>query len=211
MAIDKAYFNRDYFQRYYRRDDQSTWQYEDYENLARFLFSYADMLGIWVNKVADIGAGMQFLGQAVRQIYPQAQYLAFDISETAINEYSEGLSFDPIDISKPLNKPEGAESELVVCRQVLDYVDTEDLGTAVKNLRSFMTEESILYVLAHSVEDWNQGLLDVSRSDPNVQKTRRHTQLYAALRENGLAHLGMGVFIPFEMHSKLFCIERGAL
>jgi hypothetical protein len=95
------------------------------------------------------------------------------------------------------------QSDLVVCYDVLQYLDDRDAARALLNLHRLT--RAALYVSALTREDWRENC-DRQRSDGNVHL--RSGQWYRRRLKRNFNHLGCGVWLRKDLTALQWDLER---
>ena len=125
---------------------------------ARLIAAVLAHAAVPVRSILDAGCGIGLLRAPFAQVLPRARYLGLDASEYLCNRYGwvRGSIADYVP-----RRP----SDLVVCYDVLQYLDDREAARAVANLKRLT--RAALYVSALTREDWRANC-DRRRTDRSV-------------------------------------------
>jgi 2-polyprenyl-3-methyl-5-hydroxy-6-metoxy-1,4-benzoquinol methylase len=189
-------FGREYFRKFYL--SRATRVVTPQEMRARALTIAAALVqaGIPVRTILDAGCGVGLLKKPFSEVLPRARYTGLDASEYLCERYGwiKGSVVDHVP-----RRP----SDLVVCYDVLQYLDDRAAARAIANL-SRMTRAA-LYVSALTREDWRQNC-DRKRTDRNVHL--RSGDWYRARLRARLRYLGFGLWVRKDVTPVLWDLER---
>jgi predicted TPR repeat methyltransferase len=189
-------FGREYFRKFYL--SRATRVVTPQEMRARALTIAAALVqaGIPVRSILDAGCGVGLLKKPFSEVLPRARYTGLDASEYLCERYGwvRGSVVDHVP-----RRP----SDLVVCYDVLQYLDDRAAARAIANL-SRMTRAA-LYISALTLEDWRQNC-DRKRTDRNVHL--RSGDWYRARLRKRLRYLGFGLWVRKDVTPVLWDLER---
>lgn len=151
-------FEAGFYHRYYEDPRTRVASREDALRLGRFVCAYAAYLGFKVDRVLDAGCGLGHFRAAVREAFPRARYVGIETSDylcrrhgwvrASIADYSPRSPF-----------------ELVICHDVLQYLDERAARRAIANLARLC--RGALYFSVLTEEDWRRNA-DRARTDAGV-------------------------------------------
>lgn len=150
-------FDRDYYQRFYFDPRTAVVSRAEMNARAKLIAAYADHIGLPVRRILDAGCGIGLLRTPLQRSYPNAEYVGLEYSEYLCKRYGwqQGslatYAADPFD--------------LVVCYDVLQYLDDYSASRALANLARLT--RGVLYLSALTERDWRENC-DRTRTDPNV-------------------------------------------
>jgi SAM-dependent methyltransferase len=172
-------FDRDYYQRYYYDPRTAVATRAEMRARARLIAAFVAHLGLPVRRILEAGCGTGLLRAELRQLLPRAHYTALEASEYLcrrhgwrhgrIEEFSARARFD-----------------LVVCYDVLQYLDREGAERALRNFARLC--RGALYFSALTRGDLARNA-DRGRTDADVHlRSARwyRTRLGRHFREAGL-------------------------
>ena len=148
MTRRRFSFDEGYYRKYYEDPRTRIADVTDRTVLADFLFAYLRYLRIPIKRVLDIGCGTGLWRQEVRRHHPSARYTGIEKSEYACRKYGwkQGClttyrSRTPFD--------------LVLCCDVLQYLDDAEAATAMSNLAA-LTRRALLFQVL-TAGDWENN------------------------------------------------------
>jgi SAM-dependent methyltransferase len=188
-------FDRRYYDRYYRDPASRAMSPASAARLAQFLHAYLSYLGLPVRRILDIGCGVGYLLRAVARRYPAARVTGIEHSVHACERYGwqrgSVVDFAP---AKPY--------DLVICNDVLPYLDDRDCVKAIANLAAL--SRGALYLGALTAED-SVGVCDAAHTDLDVHL--RPARWYRRHLEREFVTLGGGVFLRRPVGVPLWSLE----
>jgi SAM-dependent methyltransferase len=176
-SFDAAYYQRFYF-------DTRTAVTSKAEMRARggLIAAYANHVGLPVRHILDAGCGIGLLRPALTRAFPRARYTGLEYSEYLCARYGwtrgslADWSADPFD--------------LVVCYDVLQYLDDRAATRAIANLGRLT--RGVLYLSALTRRDWRENC-DRTRTDPDVHL--RDAQWYGTRLRRSFRPSGAGFWV----------------
>lgn len=152
-------FDRDYYRRFYYDPGTAVTTHEEMRARARLIASFVDHIGMPVRRLLDAGCGTGMLRTPLKRLLPRSEYVGLEASEYLcarygwqqgrIEEYRSKAAFD-----------------LVICYDVLQYLDTRSAARALANFGRLC--RGVLYFSALTRRDWEWNC-DRSRTDSNVK------------------------------------------
>jgi trans-aconitate methyltransferase len=153
--------------------------------------------GVPVRSILDMGCGIGLLRKPFARLFPRARYLGVESSDYLCSRY-RWLKGSATDFAPR------APSDLVICYDVLQYLNDRDAARAIVNLAKLT--RSALYVSALTREDWRDNC-DRTRTDRDVHL--RPGAWYRRRLERGFNYLGLGVWLRKGVTAILWDMERG--
>jgi SAM-dependent methyltransferase len=176
-------FDAAFFARYYADPETRVADAEGMACLADVIASATRYAGIRVRRILDAGCGIGLLREPLLRHFPQAKYTGLEYSaylcerygwtRGSLADYASREAFD-----------------LVVCHDVLQYLDDRTAAKALANLRRLA--RGTLYFSALTRVDWRRTA-DQSRTDREVHL--RTADWYRSRLRRGFRHLGLGVHL----------------
>jgi trans-aconitate methyltransferase len=198
MSYSNATFGAAYFRKYYF--DKSTRVITAADMLARaqLIAAVLHHAGIPVRSILDAGCGIGLLRKAFAAAMPRARYEGLEASDYLCTRYqwTKGSVVDFV--------PRSA-SDLVVCYDVLQYLDDRDAARAVANLARLA--RAAIYVSALTREDWRTNC-DRALTDRAVHL--RSGDWYRRRLRRRFNYLGFGVWLRKDVSAILWDLERPA-
>lgn len=151
-------FGGEYYARYYRDRGTRVAAPADFAKHARFVAAYAEMTELRVKRILDVGCGIGSFKPGFSRCFPRASYHGIELSAYACKRY--GWQQASI-----LHYTSATPFDLVICHDVLQYLDARDAGRAIANLDRLC--RGFLYFSVLTSEDWRDNC-DQSRTDGNV-------------------------------------------
>jgi 2-polyprenyl-3-methyl-5-hydroxy-6-metoxy-1,4-benzoquinol methylase len=149
-----------------------------------------------VRRILDAGCGIGLLRKPFAAAMPRARYVGLEASEYLCARYrwthGSVTDFSP-----------RAPSDLVICYDVLQYLDDRDASRAIANLAKLT--RAALYVSALTREDWRENC-DRSRTDRAVHL--RPGDWYRRRLRRRFNYLGFGVWLRKDVTAILWDMER---
>jgi 2-polyprenyl-3-methyl-5-hydroxy-6-metoxy-1,4-benzoquinol methylase len=176
-------FDAAFYARYYGDPATRVADVTDMACLAGLIAAATRHAGIRVRRILDAGCGIGLLREPLLRHFPQARYTGLEHSEYLCARYgwtrasiAEYAAREPFD--------------LVVCHDVLQYLDDATAAKAIARLRPLA--RGTLYFSALTRADWRRTA-DQSRTDRNVHL--RTADWYRTRLRRGFRHLGFGVHL----------------
>ena len=183
MNASSSRFDRDYYQRYYFEPRTAVTSAKEMQARARLIAAYVEHLGLPVRRILDAGCGIGLLHKPLARLLPRAQYVGLEASEYLCSRYGweQGL-LQEYRTSSPF--------DLVVCYDVLQYLDDAPAASALANLSRLC--RGVLYFTALTAGDWRWNC-DQRRTDSNV--SLRSGEWYRQRLRRGFREIGAGFWL----------------
>jgi len=191
MAFDEAYY-----QRYYRDPRTAVTSREEMRQRASMIAAAADYIGLPVRRILDAGCGVGLLRAPLLRHFKRAEYTGFEYSEYLCQRY--GWKQGALQELRMRQR-----FELVVCYDVLQYLDAVAARSAIDNLARVC--RGVLYFGALTSEDWQHNC-DQSRTH-QIDRLRSA----AWYRRQLLRHfqpLGLGLWLRHKAPLQLWEMDR---
>jgi 2-polyprenyl-3-methyl-5-hydroxy-6-metoxy-1,4-benzoquinol methylase len=190
-AFDFAYFRKYYFDAETRVTTAA-----DMRSRAQLIAAVLGHAGIPVRRILDAGCGIGLLRKPFAEALPRARYEGLEASDYLCDRYqwTKGSVVDFV--------PRTA-SDLVVCYDVLQYLDDRDAARAVANLAKLT--RAALYVSALTREDWRANC-DRALTDRAVHL--RSGDWYRRRLRRRFNYLGFGVWLRKDVSAILWDLEQ---
>ncbi|MGH8308229.1 MAG: class I SAM-dependent methyltransferase [Steroidobacteraceae bacterium] len=152
-------FDRDYYTRFYLDPRTAVVSRAEMRARARLIAAFAQHIGLPVKSILDAGCGIGMLRAPLQRAFPRAVYVGLEGSEYLCRRYgwTRG-SLEAWRARQPF--------DLVVCYDVLQYLDDHAAVRAIANLGRLC--RGVLYFSALTHADWRHNC-DRRRTDPNVR------------------------------------------
>jgi trans-aconitate methyltransferase len=190
-AFDSAYFRKYYFNAATRVTSAA-----EMRGRAQLIAAVLRHAGIPVRTILDAGCGIGLLRKPFSVVLPKARYVGLEASEYLCTRYG-WIQGSVVDFS-----PSSA-SNLVVCYDVLQYLDDGDAARAVRNLAKLTN--AAVYVSALTREDWRENC-DRTLTDRAVHL--RPGDWYRRRLRKYFNYLGFGVWLRKDVTAILWDMER---
>lgn len=148
-------FDAQYYEQFYLAPPTRAMEPEDFDKLGSFVCGYLHYLEQPVERVLDMGCGLGLWQGVVERHFPDAVYTGVEISDHACERYGWKKG-SVVDWSARTT------FDLVICSDVVQYLDDEDAQSAIENLSRLC--EGVLYFAALTERDWRENC-DQERTD----------------------------------------------
>jgi SAM-dependent methyltransferase len=189
-------FGPKYFRKFYLDPATRVTTAVEMRARAALIGAVLEHVSIPVRSILDAGCGVGLLRRAFAQELPRARYTGLDSSEYLCARY--GWTLGSVVDYRP-RRP----SDLVVCYDVLQYLDDRDAGRAIANLKGLT--RAALYFSALTREDWRTNC-DRRRTDRAVHL--RAGSWYRRRLCQQFRYLGFGVWLRKDVPAVLWDMER---
>lgn len=181
MSAPAERFDADYYQRFYLNPETRAASPAEQQHQALFIASYLKYLQLPVARILDVGCGLGALLEHVGRQFPQAECVGVELSPYLCKSFGwrKGSVVDYRD--DPF--------DLVICSDVLGYLNKRDCAKALKNLANLC--EGALYLSVITAEDLE--ICDPQHTDMQ-QQARPHHWYQQRLQANFTA-MGGGLFL----------------
>jgi SAM-dependent methyltransferase len=175
-------FDAAYYRRFYFDGRTAVISRAEMRARARLIGAYAAHIGLPVRRVLDAGCGIGLMRAPLLRAFPRAQYTGLEYSEYLCTRYGwthgslATFSADPFD--------------LVVCYDVLQYLDDRTAARAIANLGRLT--RGVLYLSALTTRDWRENC-DRTRTDRDV--ALRDARWYGTRLRRHFRPAGVGFWI----------------
>jgi SAM-dependent methyltransferase len=176
-------FDRDYYRRYYFDPRTAVISRAEMRARARFIAAYALHVGLPVRRILDAGCGTGAMRTTLLRRLRRSTYVGLETSDYLCQRY--GWERGLVETYRA-----AAPFDLVVCYDVLQYLDEKAARAALTNLGRLC--RGILYVTVLTREDWLHNC-DRKRTDANVHL--RTGAWYRARLRRGFREIGAGFWL----------------
>jgi len=178
-----THFDRGYYQRYYFDPRTAVISRAEMRARAQLIAAYALHIGLPVRRILDAGCGTGAMKSTLLRRLPRSTYLGLETSEYLCQRYGweHGL-LQTYRVAAPF--------DLVVCYDVLQYLDEKNARAALTNLARLC--RGILYFTVLTREDWLHNC-DRKRTDANVHL--RSGAWYRARLRRDFREIGAGFWL----------------
>jgi predicted TPR repeat methyltransferase len=189
-------FGAAYFKKYYVDAGTRVVTPAEMRTRARTIAAVLAQASIPVRSILDAGCGIGLLRKPFTQALPRARYSGLEASDYLCQRY--GWTHGSVVDYAP-RQP----SDLVVCYDVLQYLDDRAASRAIANLSRL--SRAALYISALTREDWRDNC-DRSRTDRAVHL--RTGDWYRRRLKRHFRYLGLGVWLRRDVTAMLWDMER---
>jgi SAM-dependent methyltransferase len=194
MRRAASHFDADFFARFYGDPATRVADAGDAQRLAGLIAGVAGYLELPVRRILDAGCGVGLLRAPLKRHFPRARYEGLEVSPFLCRKY--GWHQDSLaDFVAP-------PYDLVVCHDVLQYLDDAAAARALANLARLA--RGALYFSVLTRLDWRDAA-DQSRTDRDVHL--RSADWYRRRLRRGFRHLGAGVHLARPLKPILWELE----
>jgi 2-polyprenyl-3-methyl-5-hydroxy-6-metoxy-1,4-benzoquinol methylase len=183
MNASSRRFDRDYYHRYYFEPRTAVTSAREMQARARLIAAYVEHVGLPVRRMLDAGCGIGLLRKPLVRLLPRARYVGLEASEYLCSRYGweRGL-LQEYRATAPF--------DLVVCYDVLQYLDDAEAASALSNLSRLC--RGVLYFTALTAGDWRWNC-DQRRTDSNV--SLRSGEWYRRRLRRAFREIGAGFWL----------------
>jgi SAM-dependent methyltransferase len=182
-------FNSAYYRRFYLTAATRAMSREQTDERGALIAALIKQLDIPVKRILDVGCGLGWYERPLKKVFRAATYTGTEISEylCATKGWIHGSLLDL--------KLKG-EFDLVICADVIQYLNNRDAERAIANLARWC--RGALYFHVPTKRDWQENV-DPSGTDIDVHL--RSGQWYQRHLRKYFTHVGCGVHakdnVPF--------------
>jgi SAM-dependent methyltransferase len=176
-------FDRAYYERFYLAPASRVTSRAEMTARGRYIAACANYLGVPVRRILDAGCGVGLLRAPLVRGLRRAHYTGLEVSEYLCQRYGwTHASLATFRTAEPF--------DLVVCYDVLQYLDEREAVRALANLGRLC--RGLLYVSALTREDWRDNC-DRTRTDGDVHL--RTGEWYRARLRRAFREIGGGFWL----------------
>ena len=150
-------FDREYYRRFYLDPRTAVVSRAEMRQRAGLIAAYARHIGLPVRSMLDAGCGIGLLRAPLQRAFPRAAWTGLEYSEYLCERYGWTQGSLATFRAEPF--------DLVVCYDVLQYLDDRMAAGAIANLGRLT--RGLLYISALTARDWRENC-DRTRTDSNV-------------------------------------------
>lgn len=195
MTNDDDRFDADFFERYYGDPETRVADEGDADRIAGLIGGLVNYMELPVRRILDAGCGIGLLREPLSRQFPRARYDGLEYSaflcerfgwtRGSVAEHKSAVAYD-----------------LVVCHDVLQYLDDRTAARAIANLGRLC--RGALYLSVLTDLDWRHAA-DQSRTDESVH--RRSGEWYRTRLRRSFRHVGGGVHVRRGLNPILWELE----
>lgn len=175
-------YDQTYFNRWYRDPTDRVSTRASLVRKVRMAVSVTEfLLGREIRSVLDIGCGEAPWFLILKRLRPNARYAGVDSSEYVIDRFGDERNIRRGSLASLANVKSIRKSDLVVCADVLQYVDTRDVERGLRAIRKLLG--GVAYIEAFTTEDAMEG----DRIDWHERSAAEYRRLF---RRAGLTQCG---------------------
>jgi len=193
-------YDRNYFQRWYRHPRHRVSTHESLTRKVRMAVSITEFLiSRPIRSVLDIGCGEALWFPILKRMRPDVRYVGVDSSEYAIERYGETRNIRYGTLASIGTMKSLRVSDLVVCADVLQYVDTAEAERGLRAIRRLI--RGAAYIEAFTSEDGMVG-------DHEGWHERSAAEYRRMFRRAGLTQCGPHCFTDLDELDSLTSFEH---
>jgi SAM-dependent methyltransferase len=189
-------FDSAYFRKYYFNAATRVTSAAEMRGRARLIAAILRHAGVPVRRILDAGCGIGLLRTPFAEALPRARYVGLETSAYLCTRYhwtrGSVVDFAP-----------RSQSDLVICYDVLQYLDDRAASRAIQNLARLT--RAALYVSALTREDWRDNC-DKARTDRAVHL--RPGDWYRRRLRKHFNYLGFGIWLRKDVSAILWDMEK---
>jgi SAM-dependent methyltransferase len=189
-------FGPEYFQKFYLDPKSRVTSQLEMRARARLIAAILVEVSVPVRTILDAGCGIGLLRKPFAEVLPQARYVGLERSEYLCSRYG----WTPGSV---VDYAARHQSDLVICYDVLQYLNDRDAARAIANLARLT--RSAVYVCALTREDWRANC-DRKLTDRDVHL--RPGDWYRRRLKRQFHYLGFGVWLRKGVTAILWDMER---
>ena len=196
VAQPRFAFGADYFRKFYLNPRTRVVTAGEMRSRATLIAAILKHAELPTRRILDAGCGVGLLKKPFAQVLPRAQYTGLEFSAYLCRRYGwiQGSVADYV-AKRPF--------DLVVCYDVLQYLDDAEAVRALENLS--VLSRAAVYVSALTREDWRNNC-DRNRSDGAVHL--RTGDWYRRRLRKSFHYLGFGVWLRRDVSAILWDLEQ---
>ncbi len=182
LPVTPKSYDRDYFDRWYRDPRDRVASRASLERKVRLALSVAEfLLGRPVRSVLDVGCGEAPWYPALQRLRPNAYYIGVESSDYVLERFGEARNSVRGTLGRLNTLGFDRGIDLVVCADVLQYVETRDVERGLRTIRRLVA--GVAYIEAFATEDNMEG----DHADWHERSAAEYRRLF---RDAGLTRCG---------------------
>jgi 2-polyprenyl-3-methyl-5-hydroxy-6-metoxy-1,4-benzoquinol methylase len=197
MSTVRSHFDAQYYHRFYGDAETRSVTPAEVRRQVAFVSAYLKHMTLPVRRILDLGCGLGLMREPLLEAYPRATYTGVEWSEHLCRQlgWEQGSVVD---------YQGRGRFDLVVCHDVVQYLDARDATRAIDNLARLTRGALYLGVLTR--EDWEMNC-DRSRTDDQVHL--RPASWYRRRLGRHFTSAGGGLFVAADAPVVLWALETG--
>ena len=188
-------FDQAYYERFYVNPETRAASPSEQTRQAHFIAAYLDYLELDVRRIVDIGCGLGNLLHGLAEAYPDATCHGVEFSQYLCDEY--GWTHGSVE-----NYRARRPYDLVVCTDVLGYLDDTRCAAAIENLTRLTRGALYLSVLTEDDMD----ICDQEHTD--LSQALRSASWYREQLAPSFTAIGGGLFLKEPLPVSVWALER---
>lgn len=188
-------FDKTYYDRFYRNPATRAVTPAASRRQAAFIAAYLRHLELPVRRILDVGCGVGTTLRALGRAFPRATLNGVEVSEYLCQRY--GWTHGSVIDFRP-----ATPYDLVVCNDVLAYLDDRDCARAIDNLAALCRGAVCLGIL--TADDGE--LYDPRRTDPHQH--RRSAAWYRRRLGRHFVNIGGGLHLRRDADVVVWTLDR---
>ena len=187
-------FDAAYYQRYYHNPETRAVSPEEQQRQVAFVAAYLRYLQVDITSIVDIGCGIGTFLEQFKNEFPNASRHGIEFSSYLCDHYGwqQGSVVDV----------DTAPADLVVCNDVLAYLDNKNCEQAIRHLAGLA--QAALYLSVLTIED--MAIVDTELTD--MQQQPRSVLWYRKRLDPHFQSVGGGLFIKKPLAIALWRLEH---
>lgn len=194
-SIVRREFDADYYQRFYGDAETRSVTPAEVRRQVAFVSAYLRHMDLPVQRILDLGCGLGLMREPLLEAFPRARYTGVEWSHHLCEKlgWEHGSAVDYLGRGR---------FDLVVCHDVVQYLDARDASAAIDNLARLT--RGVLYLGVLTREDWEQNC-DRARTDDQVHL--RSAAWYRRRLRRHFTSAGGGLFVSADAPVVLWSLE----
>jgi SAM-dependent methyltransferase len=189
------HFDRAYYERFYFNPRTTVTSRRESAARGRLIAAGLKYLNLPVRRILDAGCGIGMLRRPLLKEFRKATYTGLEVSEYLCERY--GWKNAGIQDFRSRSR-----FDLIVCYDVLQYLDDAEARRAVRNLEKLC--RGVLYFGVLTQEDWDENCVQ-SQTDENT--ILRPDAWYRRELAPSFLPLGLGLWVHRETKVALWSLE----
>jgi SAM-dependent methyltransferase len=188
-------FDRSYYDRFYRNPRTRAVTPAAAARQAKFIAAYLRYLDLPVRRILDIGCGTGITLRALGREFPSARVHGVEYSDYLCERYGW-------ERGSVVDYASDAAWDLVVCNDVLAYLDAKACAKALANIATLSRGAAFLGILTAD----DEGQYDRARTDP--QQHRRPAAWYRSRLGRAFVSVGGGLYLKQPLNVTVWTMDR---